>query len=466
MKFTPSTVPFLILLPILFVAARRQMLPVLLFLSVFQAAAVVLVGSGSHGVGIMPVHLAFLLLVAQQIFGRQRLAPPPSLRQRELNAILLLFASYAILSAVFCPLFFSGIPVRNPRVGSVPLTWSSYNETQSAYLLLGMCVYLISARRRSPPELDNCLKWYLAGSTMAALFAIYQYISFVFKIPFPTEILHSNTLHTIFEAYQSEGGFTRVSSTFSEASAAAACFSVAVALALSKLFWGKRSRRLVASLALLVTALILTRSTTGYIALGFLVVGAASFYFRKMGAAEKLRRFRLGFAVSAVLISGALLIFPDSRASIRSLLDAVLFTKGQSSSYAERQGWNEAAFRAALSTYGFGAGWGSLRASSFLANMLGTVGVPGLFLFAGFISLLLRYATAKERDGEVSIQKIVVFPIVIFLVGAVVAGPELTDPSFWFLLGTAASGKRRGIPSLRRPPSLQDAEAAVSAISG
>ena len=86
---------------------------------------------------------------------------------------------------------------------------------------LWLCVYRSDFR-----EIKRSNRLVLAASTFAAFIAIYQFAAFNTGLPFPSQLLHSNTQYTIFEAYDM-GGFTRVNSTFTEAAAAAGCFSVA-----------------------------------------------------------------------------------------------------------------------------------------------------------------------------------------------------------------------------------------------
>jgi hypothetical protein len=103
----------------------------------------------------------------------------------------------------------------------------------------------------------------------------------------------------------------------------------------------------------------------------------------------------------------------------------------------ERTAWNQSALAAGSQTWWIGAGWGSLRASSLVANILGTVGVPGLVLFTTFCLLTIRFARKAPTDAS-QMQKSVLLPILISLIDCVLAGPEMTDTSIWFFFGVAA----------------------------
>lgn len=437
MSITISTVPFLVLIAILYLRAQKQLFPVLMFTTIFQGAALVIIGSGTSGLSLAPAQIVLGLLIIQKMMRRPERTNSALQAQTNVTTCLFLYASYALLTAIFCPFFFEGISVSNPRSGmGAPLSWGMYNVTQSTYLLLGIAVYWLCVYRSSLSEIKRSLDWYLAGSTFAALLAMYQYIAFNTGLPFPSEIIHSNTQHTIFEAYDL-GGFTRVNSTFTEAAAAAGCFSTALALVLWRVLFVECNRKLIVCLISLLTGLILTRSTTGYVALAFIAVMVALLYLRKTVVTPKVRLFRNCLALGVFVIGAAAFLLPEVRSGINDLLDKVLFTKTKSSSYEERTAWNNAALAAASNSHWIGAGWGSLRASSLIANILGTVGIPGLLLFASFCTLNIRYATKAPSDST-QMQKTAILPILVSLLACVLAGPEMTDPVVWFMFGVAA----------------------------
>ncbi len=76
---------------------------------------------------------------------------------------------------------------------------------------------------------------------------------------------------------------------------------------------------------------------------------------------------------------------PELSASVAGFFDEMLFSKADSQSGQERAEWNAVAYKTFLDTFGFGAGLGGARASSFLLVLLSNIGVLGAFLFALFI---------------------------------------------------------------------------------
>lgn len=436
MAFTISTFPFLGLIGLLYYLSGKQLFPVLLFCAIFQGAAVVIIGGGTSGLALAPAQIVLVLLILQKtVMSPKPLARPKS--QMNVTLALLAYGAYALGSAIFCPFFFAGIPVSNPRSGmGVPLTWSMYNVTQTIYLFLGIALFWLAVYRSTYSEIKRSLDWYLTGATVAAVLAVYQFVAFNSGLPFPSELFHSNTQHTIFEAYDM-GGFTRVNSTFTEAAAAAGCFATALALAFYRLLFVECTPRLVFSLLTLLIGLVLTRSTTGYISLFFIVAAAGALYLKKSRVTKEVQLFRSCLALALLVGFVGVWASPSTRASITDLFNMVVATKTKSASYEERTAWNDAALAAGSQSGWLGAGWGSLRASSLLANILGTVGVPGLTLFVGFIFLDIRFASHVRQDSTQA-QRSVVLPIMVSLITCLLAGPEMTDPVAWFLFGVGA----------------------------
>ena len=98
---------------------------------------------------------------------------------------------------------------------------------------------------------------------------------------------------------------------------------------------------------------------------------------------------RITFLVLPILLLAAMLL-SDLWSALSNLFDATLVTKLKSPSGIERMLWNEQALVAFLDTVGWGAGVGSVRASSFIVALAAAVGLPGVFLFGAFLFRLWR----------------------------------------------------------------------------
>lgn len=95
----------------------------------------------------------------------------------------------------------------------------------------------------------------------------------------------------------------------------------------------------------------------------------------------------------------ALSLVPDAWNSIAGLMSTTLSDKLQSQSGEERTAWNTLALIAFVDTATFGAGLGTVRASSFIAALLSNVGLTGTLLFAAFLYSLAR-ASGRHMSGD------------------------------------------------------------------
>jgi hypothetical protein len=74
----------------------------------------------------------------------------------------------------------------------------------------------------------------------------------------------------------------------------------------------------------------------------------------------------------------------DYSTPIYNLLDTTVFNKFSTSSGLERSSWNRQALQVFIDTYGFGAGNGSMRTSSFPLAVIANLGIIGAVLFSLF----------------------------------------------------------------------------------
>ncbi len=134
----------------------------------------------------------------------------------------------------------------------------------------------------------------------------------------------------------------------------------------------------------------------------------------------------------------------------------LLFDKASSQSGIERASWNAAALKNFFDTYGFGAGLGSVRASSFLVAVPANLGLPGVIFFGAFFWQALARA---GRDGgpEADLRVAARNGCLGLLLAAAVSG-ALVDLGlqFYFLAGLASTGvarvARRAAPALGASP--------------
>ena len=436
-SLTLSTLPMLLLAFYLWCRAKGQLLPVAMFMSVFQAASVVDVGFGGLLIGVQPTYVVLLIALVAR-FAERRPGKTESWIPATATTLLLAgFVVYAAMSAFVYPLLFKGVLVSNPKLGfGVPLKWELGHLNQLFYLLLSFALYLVAAYWTPPAELTKSINWFVGGVVFASLIGLYQFLAKKTGVPFPTEILHTSPTYSMFEGYEIDG-FPRMNATFTEAAAAAFSMTVALAIVLWRFLARADSFRTILRLCGIGIGLLLTISTTGYVCLIFLLFVAASRYFAPWKGSLDSRNARVFLAVPVFLFVVALLGVPVLRDSFVRLAHTVLLDKTSTASYRERQAWNQDALKTAANTYWLGAGWGVCRASSFVPTVLGNVGIPGSLLLFVFCVRLL-WPAARLSKVKAPIHGAVLLGLSAVFLNLMVSAPELAHPIIWLLFAVAA----------------------------
>ena len=145
-----------------------------LFVTIFQAAAIVNVGGG-FAVGVAPFFFV-ATLVALRVLpewwngGVRFVRGEPGLRHVH---VLTLFVGWTVFSAFVSPVLFAGTPVDSPRMGvdqgfwsQMPLRWSFSNAGQAAYMLLNFIMLLHMLQMSDRPEYIKRLQWTFSFSGM------------------------------------------------------------------------------------------------------------------------------------------------------------------------------------------------------------------------------------------------------------------------------------------------------------
>jgi hypothetical protein len=433
-SFTLSTVPLSLLAIYLCYRSQWQILPVMMFMSVFQAASLLNLMGGGIGVG--PGYALLLVtLVKTCVFDRNK--PQPRKTSSAAAIFLVLFTLYAGTSAFINPWLFYGVPYTNPKIGfNVPLRWETGHLNQLFYLILSVALFFVVSRRCSLAELQRSVRWFVGGCVLASVIAIYQYTCLRTGLPFPSDFLYTNTSYGTFSAYEI-GRFARINSTFVEASAAGLFFPPAMALTAWRMVIRPNWKDAVYSLVIL-TGLYLTISTTAYLCFFFLACLSVFILFRNWKARSSVRMNKLVLSAGICILFVGLMAMPSARTWTSDLLNTVIFGKTQTFSYEQRTEMNDDAVQTAASTSWLGAGWGVCRASSLVPTMLGNVGVPGVALFAAFLAQVFLPLWRAKRQSLV-LKRPAIFAASVVLVGLLVAGPELTNPPLWVFAAIATT---------------------------
>jgi hypothetical protein len=139
------------------------------------------------------------------------------------------------------------------------------------------------------------------------------------------------------------------------------------------------------------------------------------------------------------------------------VLLSVFVNKVDSDSYRERTLMNTLALQTSHDSFYLGAGWGSVRASSFACSLMGNVGIPGVALFLLFLSQVVRPLFSPARYARFELFERSLFGMAVMLLGLVVAGSDPVMPVIWVLFAVATASKPRKVLVTGREAALSRA---------
>jgi hypothetical protein len=419
--------------------------------SVFQGAAIAQQGNGTSGFAIVPSLLPALLFLGHGLL-RTSADPVTPVQRRILRLLfpLLLLTVYAVLSSYLLPRLFEGAirvwPVRPHTTADFSLESLAPdrgNLTQAFYIIVHVGVtvtaaFLLTSSLRTQVLL---VRTYIFSGLVVLAICVWELASHVAGVPYPTTFLHSN--HTIGDLVGSEmGGLARLSGPFMEASFLAMFLSGSLFASLFLILNGFRSWTIYILGFGSFFMMLLSTSTTGLMVNGLLLLLILALPLAHIDL-PGLRRIGGVVAMIGVLalIAAAVLpeVAPQAIHSIQRVVQATL-QKKQSESFDIRSHQDLDSLMVPLETYGLGAGWGSVRASSLVATLAGDVGIPGLLLCFWFtISVAKRVVEAKrlplcrESRFVIDASSGMLFGT---LLAAAMAVPDLDSLSIYILLAS------------------------------
>jgi hypothetical protein len=424
---------FLLLGIIGFFLRPRYLMGLVVISSIFQGAAVF---SLEYPVvyNLSPYYFCGLLLIIRHALQRR----PATSEWLRLGPSVYVFAFWCSGTAIALPFIFSGIGVYNPRagldeqfLGLTPLAFDFGNLSQIFYLWVNVgvlrafqCAGGLEARFA-----NRAFRWTVI---VALSLALLQYLHFTFGTPYPVDFIYSN--QQVRSAMPDDFvGYSRVFSTFPEPS----YFSVFL---VGSCFWAYSNRGVARAyrwmiVLLLMIALILTESSTGYLTFIVMVSFFLFFKFR-----EALVRYGLMGLCALLAALGCMWLFGQlfSRFDVvGDLLGRALLDKGDTASLLHRIAADTRAVELFVDTGGLGVGVGSNRASSFFTTLISTVGVVGVVLFVRCMLIQVRNRP-EIRVGEVTRRRDFgggQWVLLSILVGMLIGVPDLNWPIFWVFWG-------------------------------
>jgi hypothetical protein len=457
------TVLGLILVPLSLLWALNpvRLLQLAFVVSIFEAAAALILG-GNFGLqpAMVPGLLFVVYVVTQYALGMRYPGEGPVLwTMTPLYGLL----AYAVFSIFVLPQAFQGKimvwPQRPDLIDPdyVPLTFTPGNVTQTLYLVLNVvmstCAALLVTRSSIPYR--GILKAYLLGGYLVVFFAVWQFAARVAGVYFPWDIIQSNPSWAIVK--QVIGPVPRIQGTFSE--------PAGLAFYLSGLFFcclwlnaqGYRIMRVNVLLGLSMVGMLCSTSTTGLLTL---FAGAPLITLFAFLRGDKAAVGRLAKTMIVLLGAGLLLIGPVFilKPSLQNSVNAVYvstISKGDSQSYQQRSGLDAAAVATVGQTGGLGVGWGSFRCSSLIPGLLANAGIFGLVMVVWLIwrmGIMVQRAKKRAPDhpGRVVVDGFIA-AICGQLAAAILSAPSISSVAFFLQLGCATGAAARIMVEVRRP---------------
>jgi hypothetical protein len=383
---------------------RRQSFIVYMFFCATllgAAAAFVLVDLG--GTNISPAHLLLGFLTV-------RLLRTPQISRNAIQGLalghsgfwLLLTVIYSSFTAYLMPRIFAGqtmiFAVRAQTGYIVPLAPSMSNVTQSIYFAGDLICFAVIYGYASTQGGYRVLgKAAIICATLNLVFAVLDLMTYFTNT---TELFAPirNANYSMLNDTEI-AGFKRIVGSFVEASSFGG-MTLGYFAFFGKMWLLGTHSRLAGALALLsLTALIFATSTTAYVGLSALLVLCYSetlFQALRKPITLNMGFFLLGIPLIASIIVVAIALNDSYSAYVQDLIDTMVLNKMSTNSGIERSSWNAQAMQNFIDTFGFGAGNGSVRASSILFGIPASLGIIGTLFFSLFF---IKVFFGKRNDG-------------------------------------------------------------------
>ena len=329
---------------------------------------------------------------------------------------LALTVIYGVISAFYFPRLFAGVTevfgLRTDNIGNVvlsPLAPTSGNVTQTVYFIGDLACFLTLSAYASGRDGKRVVGRALLACGVANL--CFAFLDLATYATHTTEIMHPirNATYRLLNDTEAVG-LKRIVGSFSEASAfgfaTLGLFGFATRLWLEGVY-----QRIAAPVAIAsLIALTFSTSTTAYLGTGIFLAVTLIGSLAKMLAGRANHHtvtFVLMMPMVVAVIVGVVLLNEPLRLYLDQAVSTLFFNKLSSSSGIERAAWNAQALTNFFDTYGLGSGVGSLRASSLVLAVLGSIGIAGAFLYAAFMLGILVQAgpsAAKQLRLSAAIQ--------------------------------------------------------------
>jgi hypothetical protein len=370
--------------------------------------------------------------------------------------ILLVVSTVVLLISVLC--FQGNVTVVAGAAGfnldlARPFSVGRENLAQTIYLVLDIAaVYCLAhqAGRAHTVGFSRIADRSLVIAGFASgLVALWELIDFYVGVGFPAEFFHSNAGYAAAHG-QTFDEIPRISGPFPEPSSMGYFFGGLIFFA-----WQRyRAAPTLLSCGLLlvcVAALILSTSTTGYVALTIfllvvlqgLVFGSAEFITGMSKGGRRELKLTATFLFVIAAIAFFVVLGWDT---LRHVFQIVVLEKRESSSFDQRSGADLIALNIFIQTGGIGIGLGSHRPNNMVMTLLSNLGIAGFLSFVFFVFQLFRQqALLADQIAIAKVWKRLKGFVFGLLLIHTFSNPVLSGGMLWIgfalLLGVAAESR-------------------------
>jgi hypothetical protein len=306
---------------------------------------------------------------------------------------LLVTVVYSTITAYLLPRLFSGqtwafaVRALGTTNYAEPLSPTTSNLTQSIYFIGNfICFFVLCGFASNYSGQKSLARAALACVILNLVFVVLDLVTYATNTAELLSFIRNSTYSTLSDT--EIAGLKRIVGSFVEPSSfgywTLGYFAFTTSLWLS----GIATRLMLSLSCLSFVSLLLSTSTTAY-------VGLAAFLFVQYAVVGMKMLLRpvgtqmMAFIILAPFICGIVVVLiclnESSAAYVGNLLDTMVLNKLSTASGVERSNWNSQAIQNFIDTYGFGAGNGSVRASSFPVAVIASIGIIGSLTYGLFL---------------------------------------------------------------------------------
>ena len=402
-----------------FFMGNNALLKLMLFSTMFQAAAVIIVGNYP----INPLTITCMVyIVWYLIINKGKFIVTSQ------HLTFMCFLLYAFVQAIIAGFLFDGLTIYlgNGALESEVFHGNiSIGEFVSLFVYAIVLILLYNKQSISRIEIERIIEFM---TVILLVFGVWQYADYFGLIPrnnIVAQMLYSSRgvreEHIAYYAYLRNNRSilgTRFYSTFMEPSYCGGFLGVLFCYYISKKNHMIKDKLLIVSIVLMG---ILTFSATAYVG----IAGGGFFSMLYLKNSDRLWKIvKRGIRIVTIGLIG-IVVF-----NVWPVINEKILRKSTSHSAYIRGAWNKNCLNVCKETCGFGIGLGAVRGSSILPTALATVGVLGVLIYIAFLFNFIKRDT-DDRNGGNNRYKALVATCIVALIISI---PDFSYTILWFVL--------------------------------